>query len=300
MKSKIDIINKLKKKLNAVILGHNYQSPEVQDISDFTGDSLELSKQASRTGADVIIFCGVDFMAETAKILSPGKKVILPVRNATCPMANMITPQQLRDLKAENPGAPAVTYVNTTAAVKAESDVCCTSSNAVRIVGTLEQDKVIFAPDRNLAHYVSTRVDKHIVSWPGYCYVHNSITALDAAGAREAHPDAVLMVHPECRPEVAVMADHVVSTGQMFSLVENSKAKSFIVGTEEGMLYPLGKRFPDREFFPIGPGFICKNMKKITLDKVIKSMKELEPEITVPPETIEKAASALGRMLELS
>ncbi len=292
-------INELKKKINAVILAHNYQTREVQDIADFTGDSLELSRKAADTEAEVIIFCGVDFMAETAKVLSPDKKVILPVRDATCPMANMVAAEKLRELKKKHPGVPVVAYVNTTAEVKAESDVCCTSSNAVKVVESLDDDKIIFVPDQNLGHYVSTKVDKDIILWPGYCFVHNSITEDDVKKSKEKNPDALFMAHPECRPEVLRQADFVTSTGQMFGVVEKNPNRTFIVGTEEGMFYPLKKRVPSVKLVPVTNHLICRNMKKITVDDVISSMESLSPEIEVSGNIIKKAYIALERMLEI-
>ncbi|MFC2061655.1 quinolinate synthase NadA [Elusimicrobiota bacterium] len=300
MDNKVKKIEELKKELNAVILVHNYQPAEIQDIADYSGDSLGLSEEAASTDADVIIFCGVDFMAETAKILSPDKTVILPVKEATCPMANMITAADLRKFKAEYPEAIVISYVNTTAEVKAESDICCTSANAVKVTSSVGENEVIFTPDKNLANYVSKHVNKRIIPWQGYCPVHDSITVEDIKKARELYPDAVFMAHPECRPEVLKFADHVVSTGGMFTVVEKDDSKSFIVGTEEGIIYPLKKKYPDKEFIPVRPGIVCVNMKKMTLDRVIESMEELSPEIEVPENIIEKASHALNRMLDIS
>jgi quinolinate synthase len=300
IKEKIELINKLKKEVNATILVHNYQPPEIQDIADFKGDSLELSRKAAEAEADVIVFCGVDFMAETAKILSPDKKVILPVSDATCPMAKMITADGLREFKEKHPGAPVVTYVNTTADVKAESDICCTSSNAVKIVGSLKEKDIVFTPDKNLGHYVSTKSDKNIIPWPGYCPIHESLNVEDVQRAKEAHPGAKLMAHPECRAEVLELADYVASTGQMFDVAENDSSNEFIVGTEIGMVYALKERYPGKEFYPVSRWAICPNMKKMTLDKVIESLKTLSPEIQVPEETIKKASLALMRMLDMS
>jgi quinolinate synthase len=295
-----DIIAELRQKTNSVILAHNYQSPEIQDIADFTGDSLELSRKAAATEAGTIVFCGVDFMAETAKILSPDKKVILPVRDATCPMANMIMVDDLNRMKEQHRGVPVVTYVNTTAQIKARSDICCTSSNAVNVVNSLKSKDIIFTPDRNLGSYVSSKSDKNLILWPGFCPVHDEITREEVVNAKKNYPGAVFMAHPECRKEVLELADYIVSTGQMFSVAAESDAEIFLVGTEEGIVYPLKKKFREKEFVPVRPGIVCKNMKKITLDKVIESMKTASPEVTVPRDIIGKAARALNRMLEIS
>ena len=294
------IIEELKERINAVILVHNYQPPEIQDIADFTGDSLELSRKAATTDRDVIIFCGVDFMAETAKVLSPGKKVILPEKGATCPMANMVTAGDLKNFKKNYPGVPVVTYVNTTADVKAESDICCTSGNAVKVVSSIKENNVIFIPDRNLGHYVSTKVDKNIILMPGFCYVHDSINADEVKKTLAMYPEAVFMAHPECSRDVLALADYGASTGGMFEVVKNDSSKVFLVGTEQGMIYPLKKQFPDREFIPVRKNIICNDMKKITIDKVIKSMQNLSPEINISKEIIGKASIALNRMLEVS
>ncbi len=300
MESKLEVINSLKKEIHAVILVHNYQPPEIQDIADFTGDSLELSRKAAATDRDVIIFCGVDFMAETAKVLSPDKKVILPEKGATCPMANMVTAGDLKDFKKSYPGVPVVTYVNTTADVKAESDICCTSGNAVKVVSSIKENNVIFIPDRNLGHYVSTKVDKNIILMPGFCYVHDSIRVDEVKKTLAMYPEAVFMAHPECSRDVLELANYVASTGGMFEVVKNDSSKVFLVGTEQGMIYPLKKQFPDREFIPVRKNIICNDMKKITIDKVIKSMQNLSPEINISKEIIGKASIALNRMLEVS
>ncbi|MFW6134109.1 MAG: quinolinate synthase NadA [Elusimicrobiota bacterium] len=293
-------VQKIKKKINAVILAHNYQPPEIQDAADYNGDSLGLSKKAASTDCDVIVFCGVDFMAETAKILSPEKKVILPVKKATCPMANMITAKQLIDFKSKYPGAPAVSYVNTTAQVKAQSDICCTSSNAVKIVKSLKENKVIFTPDKNLASYVEENVNKEIIAWDGFCYVHNSITKQDVLKAKKEYPDYVFMAHPECRGEVLEYADYAASTGQMFDIVEKEKKKNFIVGTEQGIIYPLKKRYPDRNFVPVRQNIVCRDMEKITLDDLIESMNKISPLIDIPEDIRIKAFKALDRMMKIS
>ena len=295
----IEEIFALKKEKNAVILAHNYQAPEVQDVADLVGDSLELSRAAARLVADVIIFCGVDFMAETAAILSPQKKVVLPVKGAWCPMAHMITPEQLREMKGLNPDAAVVCYVNSTAEVKAESDVCCTSANGVQVVNSLEQDKVIFVPDRNLAAYVSRFTKKQIIPWNGYCYVHDRFTPEDIKAARKLHPKAEVLVHPECRPEVIDLADYVYSTSGMGKHAKASKSKEFIIGTEVGMLYRLKKDNPEKEFYPLSEKAICQNMKKTSLDKVLTALQTLEPRVTVPEEIADRARKSIKRMLDV-
>lgn len=287
----------LKKEKNAVILAHNYQVPDVQDVADLVGDSLELSRAAARLVADVIIFCGVDFMAETAAILSPQKKVVLPVKGAWCPMAHMITPEQLRDIKKIYPDAAVVCYVNSTAEIKAESDICCTSANGIQVVNSLEQDKVIFVPDRNLAAYVSRFTKKQIIPWNGYCYVHDRFTPEDIRDARQLHPNTEVLVHPECRPEVIDLADYVYSTSGMGKHAKASKSKEFIIGTEVGMLYRLKKDNPEKEFYPLSEKAVCQNMKKTSLDKVLTALQTLEPRVTVPEEIADRARKSIERML---
>lgn len=293
----IDEILALKKEHNAVILAHNYQVPEVQDIADLIGDSLELSRAAARLDSDVIIFCGVDFMAETAAILSPQKKVVLPAKDAWCPMAHMITPEQLREMKALYPDAATVCYVNSTAEVKAESDVCCTSANGVQVVNSLEQDRVIFVPDRNLASYVSRFTKKQIIPWNGYCYVHDRFTPDEIRAARELHPNAEVLVHPECRPEVIDAADFVFSTSGMGRHARTSEAREFVIGTELGMIYRLKKDNPLKEFYPLSNKAVCQNMKKTSVDKVLRALQTLEPRVTVPPEIASRARGSIERML---
>lgn len=293
----IDEILALKKEHNAVILAHNYQVPEVQDIADLIGDSLELSRAAARLDADVIIFCGVDFMAETAAILSPQKKVVLPAKDAWCPMAHMITPEQLREMKALYPDAATVCYVNSTAEVKAESDVCCTSANGVQVVNSLEQDRVIFVPDRNLASYVSRFTKKQIIPWNGYCYVHDRFTPDEIRAARELYPKAEILVHPECRPEVIDAADFVFSTSGMGRHARTSEAREFVIGTELGMIYRLKKDNPLKEFYPLSNKAVCQNMKKTSVDKVLRALQTLEPRVTVPPEIASRARGSIERML---
>jgi quinolinate synthase len=293
-------IEKLKADRGAVILAHNYQPGEIQDLADFTGDSLGLSIQASQTDADVIVFCGVRFMAETAAILSPEKTVLLPEKSAGCPMADMITADQLRQLKQENPDALVVCYVNSTAEVKAESDYCCTSSNAVEIVNSLPEDKrIIFVPDQHLGQFVAERTGRKLILWPGYCTTHVLITADDIKAARAKYPDAIVMAHPECTEPVKEASDELLSTGQMLKFAAKSTAKRFIIATEMGIIHTLKKQNPGTEFFPASDRAICPNMKKITADKVIGSLQEMKYKITVPETISIKAKKALDRMVEI-
>jgi quinolinate synthase len=287
----------LKKERHATILAHNYQMPQVQDVADMVGDSLELSRAAACLETDVIIFCAVDFMAETAAILSPQKRVILPEKGAWCPMAHMITPEQLHDLKALNPGAAVVCYVNSTAEIKAMSDVCCTSANGVQVVNSLHEKEVIFVPDRNLAAYVARHTDKKIIPWNGYCYVHDRFTAAEVRAARAEHPNAEVLVHPECRPEVIDQADFTYSTAGMGKHAKASAASEFIIGTENGMIYRLKKENPQKEFYPLSANAICQNMKKTDLSKVLLALQTLEPQVTVPEEIALKAHRSIERML---
>ena len=295
----IEEIQALKKERRATILAHNYQLPEVQDVADLVGDSLELSRAAARLDSEVIIFCGVDFMAETAAILSPHKCVVIPEKGAWCPMAHMITIDQLDDLKALNPEAAVVCYVNSTAEIKAKSDICCTSANGVQVVNSLSQKEVIFVPDRNLAAYVARHTDKKIIPWNGYCYVHDHFTADEVRAARALHPGAEVLVHPECRPEVIDEADFVYSTAGMGKHAKASEAREFIIGTEVGMIYRLKKENPEKEFYPLSENAICQNMKKTTLEKVLRALQTLEPRVTVPEEIAGKARGAIERMLKV-
>ena len=287
----------LKEERQATILAHNYQIPEVQDVADLVGDSLELSRAAARLDSEVIIFCGVDFMAETAAILSPQKKVVLPVKGAWCPMAHMITPDQLRDLMTLNPKAAVVCYVNSTAEIKAMSDVCCTSANGVQVVNSLSEEQVIFVPDRNLAAYVARHTDKKIIPWNGYCYVHEHLTAEEVQAARAEHPNAEVLVHPECRPEVIDQADFAYSTAGMGRHAKASSAREFIIGTETGMIYRLKKENPLKEFYPLSTKAICQNMKKTDLAEVLRALQTLEPQVTVPEEIAVRARRSIERML---
>jgi len=292
-------VEKVKQERNAVILAHNYQRPEIQDIADYTGDSLGLARQASGTDADVVVFCGVHFMAETAYILSPEKVILLPEPEAGCPLANMAAPEEVRNMHSENPGSVVVSYVNTSAAVKAESDYCCTSSNAVQVVNAVEADTVLFVPDRNLAAYVEGQVDKRIIAWDGYCPVHEEITLEQVLEALSDHPGAEVIAHPECRPQILAMAHHIRSTSGMIDAALSSPAEEFIVCTEEGMLYPLSKAVPEKAFYPPAGEHICPNMKLITLSKVLWALQTLEPRVTVPEEIRVRALGAVEKMLAL-
>jgi len=293
----VEEINKLKKEKNAVILVHNYQRPEIQDIADFLGDSLGLAKQAAETKARIIVFCGVRFMAETAKILSPGKMVLLSKKEAGCPMADMITAEDLRRLKKNHPDAKVVSYVNTNADVKADSDVCCTSANAVKVVKNICAEKIIFTPDKNLAAYCQRFTDKEIIPWNGYCHVHERITKEEVLLAKEKFPDAFLLVHPECNPSVIDLADEVLSTGGMVSFVKKSDKKRFLIGTEEGLIYRLKKENPEKEFYAAGTAKMCRNMKLTTLNDVYLSLKEERYAIELPEGIIESAGKTLTAML---
>jgi quinolinate synthase len=292
-------VRELRAARGAVLLAHNYQRGEVQDVADFVGDSLELSRKAASVEAGVIVFCGVHFMAETAAILSPAKTVLLPAPDAGCPMADMITAEEMVAWKARHPGLPAVCYVNTSAAVKAECDVCCTSANAVRVVESLPGPEVLFAPDKNLAAWTQRHTAKRIIAWDGYCHVHHAIRDRDIREARAAHPGAEVWAHPECRPEVLDLADKVLSTGGMVRAGGEPGAREVIVATEVGMLYRLAKDNPGRAFFPARELAVCPNMKKITLAKVVESLETLAPRITVPAAIADRARSVIERMLSL-
>jgi quinolinate synthase len=298
-KELVEQINDLRKQRNAVLLVHNYQRGEVQDIADFIGDSLELSQKAAGTDADVIVFCGVHFMAETAAILCPDKTVLLPDAHAGCPMADMITADRLREKKAELPGAAVVCYVNSSADVKAESDICCTSANAVKVIEAIDDEEILFIPDQYLGHYVSTKTDKKIHLWPGYCPTHARIQPDDITRLKREHPEAKAVVHPECRPEVIELADAVLSTSGMCRYAQETDVREIIVGTEIGIIHRLKKENPDKTFFPISDKAICPNMKKITLEKVLWSLKEMSPQVTVPEPIRVRAKQAVDWMLEI-
>jgi len=291
-------IRDLQEEKGAVILAHNYQPPQIQEIADYLGDSLDLSRKARDSVARMIVFCGVRFMAESAKILSPEKTVLLPRREAVCEMAAMVTLPELRMLKARYPGAVVVAYVNTTAEVKAESDVCCTSANAVKVVKKLKEDEIIFIPDRNLASWVSRFTQKKIIPWNGYCYVHERFTPEDVREAKKLHPQAVVIVHPECRPGVVDLADKVESTEGMVRLAKALQAEEFIIGTEEGLIQRLHRENPQKRFYSAGPARMCRSMKYIRLEDVYLSLKEERFKVELPETIIEKARKALDRMLE--
>lgn len=294
-------IQQLKEDRNAIILAHNYQLGEVQDAADFVGDSLELSRKAAEIeDADVIVFCGVHFMAETAAILSPRKTVLLPDPNAGCPMADMIDGEQLRGLKAEHPGAAVVCYVNSTAEVKAESDCCCTSANAIQIVNSFPQDQdIIFVPDQYLGDYVAEHTGRNLIFWPGYCPSHARILDIHIARAREEHPDAVVITHPECARPTRDAADEVLSTGGMVRIAAESKATEFIVATETGMLHRLRKDNPGKSFYAATEACLCPNMKKIRLEKVLWSLQDMKHVIRVEDPVRTRAESSIRRMLDV-
>jgi quinolinate synthase len=292
-------ILRLKEERHAIILAHNYQPGEIQDIADCTGDSLELSRAAATMDGEVIVFCGVDFMAETAAILSPEKTVLLPTEEACCPMAQMIAPEELKVAKRRHPDAAVVCYVNSSAEVKAESDICCTSSNAVKVVNSVAQDTIIFVPDRNLGRYAQRFSRKTILPWEGFCYVHDRITPEQVRAAQEAHPEASLLVHPECRPEVIDLADYVASTSGIITEVCSARAREFIIGTEVGILHRLKKECPGKQCYPLSDTAVCRNMKKTDLVKIRDSLAILGPRITVPVETAQRARGAIERMLAL-
>jgi quinolinate synthase len=295
----VEKIIKLKRERNAIILAHNYQLPEVQDIADFVGDSLGLSIQAAGTDAQVIVFCGVHFMAETAKILSPRKTVLIPDMNAGCPMADMINADQLREMKAKHPNATVLCYVNTTAEVKAQCDLCCTSANAVSIVKDVmkENKEVIFVPDKYLADYVSTETGCDLIVWKGYCPTHAKILPEHILLQKELHPGAVVLAHPECTPGVRMLADKVISTEGMCWFANEMKDKEFIVATEVGILHRMRRDNPDKSFYPASDMAICPNMKLTTLEKVLWALDGMNNEITLPRETIAKAKKCIQRML---
>ncbi|HIJ51538.1 MAG TPA: quinolinate synthase NadA [Planctomycetes bacterium] len=299
-KKLIEKIEQLKQAHNAVVLAHNYQTADIQDLADFTGDSLGLSINAAETDADVIVFCGVKFMAETAAILSPEKTVLLPDELAGCPLADMITVEQLRDLKQKHPDALVVCYVNSSARVKAESDYCCTSANAVEVVESLPTDReIIFVPDQYLGQFAAERTARDLILWPGYCHVHVAITEDDIKNAKAKQPDAIVMTHPECTGPVKALSDQMLSTGQMLRYAAKSKAKQFIIATETGIIHTLKKQNPQAEFIPATDRAICPNMKRITLEKVLWSLENMQYKVTVPQEIRIEAKKAIDMMVEI-
>ncbi len=297
LKEKID---RLKGELRAVIVAHNYQRPEVQDIADFVGDSLELSRQCAEVDAGTIVFCGVRFMAETAAILNPDCTVLLSEGSAGCPLADMINIDELKEWKQRYPQASVVCYINSSAEIKAESDICCTSANGVKVVDSVPGNDIIFVPDQNLGHYISTQTKKNIILYPGFCYVHHRIKPEQVKLAKQLHPEAQVIVHPECRPEVIDLADAALSTSQMLRYAKASSHHSFIIGTEEGLLHRLRLENPDKSFYLVSNSQICTDMKKTTLETVIQTM-ELRQNIVTVPEAIRlKAKQAVNRMLAIS
>ncbi len=293
-------IAKLKKELNAIIVAHNYQRPEVQEIADFTGDSLELARKCVGIRAELIVFCGVRFMAETAAILNPSSTVLLSHPDAGCPLADMIDVEKLRQWKEKYPRAVVVAYVNTTAMIKAESDICCTSANGVEVVNAVPDEEILFIPDQNLGHYVSTKTSKKMILYPGFCDTHTRVTAEEVKVAKQHYPQAKVLVHPECRPEVVNLADAALSTSQMLRYAKQSNEKTFLIGTEEGMMYPLRKQNPEKEFHLVSESFICPDMKKTTLETVIKAMETRTNVVTIPEEIRIRAKQAIDRMLAIS
>jgi quinolinate synthase len=297
MKNKI---RKLAEEKNAIILAHNYQPPEVQDLADFCGDSLELSMRAADTDADVILFCGVLFMAETASILSPEKIVLLPNMDAGCPMADTVTAGALIFQKERYPSMPIVSYVNSCAAVKAISTICCTSANVLEVVKSLDAEEILMVPDRNLARFAASKTRKTVHEWNGCCPIHDSLTAEEALRAKEAHPEAVFMVHPECRTEVVALADAVLSTSGMIRYAASSDRKEFIVGTEAGLLYSLKKAIPEKIFYSVSPAMQCPDMKKTTLQDIFRSLETMADQVKVPESIQQPALKSLEQMFEVS
>jgi quinolinate synthase len=295
----VEKISALKERRNAVILAHNYQLGEVQDMADFVGDSLELSQRAAQTDADVIVFCGVQFMAETASILCPDKVVLLPDRNAGCPLADMITAERLKKKKKEHPQAVVVCYVNSSAEVKAESDICCTSANAVEVVESLDAREILFVPDQYLGHYISARTGKKMILWPGFCPTHVRIKPERIKELKREYPQAKVVVHPECTPEVIALADEVLSTSGMCRYAQRAEVREMVVGTEVGIIHRLKKESPGKRFIPISEQAICPHMKLITLEKVLWSLEEMGPAVKVPEEIRLRAKAAVDKMLEV-
>ena len=298
----LDRIEALKRQRRAIIMAHNYQIGEVQDVADFVGDSLALARRAAEVRqTDVIVLCGVRFMAETAKLVNPQRTVLMPDENAGCPMANMITPRELAEARARHPGARVVCYVNSSAEVKAASDICCTSANAVKVVATIPPEApVIFVPDQSLGDYVSRRLGRELILWPGYCPTHHRVLADDIERHRRAHAEAVVMVHPECTRDVVDMADFVGSTSQMLRYARECDAQVLIVGTELGICHTLRKENPGKRFIPVSPLADCPDMKLTSLEKIVWSLEELAFEVTIPAEVADGAQRAIERMLEVS
>lgn len=289
----------LKKERNAIILAHYYQRDEIQEVADFRGDSFLLAQKAVETDAEVIVFCGVHFMGESAKILAPDKTVIIPDERAGCPMADMVNVEGLRALKAKHPNAKVVTYINSSAEVKAETDICCTSSNAIRVIESLDAEEIIWVPDKNLGDYVAKHTDKNMILWEGYCNTHDMLTVKDVVEMRAKYPEAEFIAHPECRPEVVAMADFVGSTTALIKYAKESDTKQFIVGTEDGTGYQMRLDSPHKEFHFATKFLVCPNMKVNNLKKLVKCLETMGPEIYVPPQVADKARASLERMLEV-
>ncbi|SNT01759.1 quinolinate synthetase [Anaerovirgula multivorans] len=297
----IQEINQLRREKKAVILAHNYQVPEIQDIADVVGDSLKLSQEAAKTNADIIVLSGVHFMAESVKILSPDRKVLLPVYDAGCPMADMIDVEKLRKFKEENPNVPVVCYVNSSAEVKAESDICCTSSNALKVVKSVHSDKVLFIPDKNLGDYIDRQLpEKQVISWQGFCITHHRVKTTEIDAVRQQHPEASILVHPECAPEIVEKADFIGSTSEIIKYATESDGKTFVIGTEMGVLHKLRKNNPHKKFYLLSPALVCFNMKKTTLRDIYLALLNEEKEILVEEEVRLRALNSLKRMLEIS
>lgn len=292
-------IAQLKKERNAIILAHYYQRDEIQEVADFRGDSFLLAQKAAETDADVIVFCGVHFMGESAKILAPNKTVLVPDERAGCPMADMVNVEGLRALKRQHPNAAVVTYINSSAEIKAETDICCTSANAVKVIQSIDADEIIWVPDKNLGHYVSQFTDKKMIIWEGYCNTHDMLTVKDVMEMKAKYPNAQFVVHPECRPEVVKLGDFVGSTTAIIKYCRESDCKEFIVGTEDGTGYQLRKDSPDKTFHFATRFLVCPNMKVNNLKKVVRCLETMQPQIYVPPHIAEKARRSLERMLQV-
>jgi quinolinate synthase len=290
-------LQQLKKERNAIILAHYYQRDEIQEVADFRGDSFLLAQKAAETDADVIVFCGVHFMGESAKILAPDKTVLIPDERAGCPMADMVNVEGLRALKRQHPNAKVVTYINSSAEIKAETDICCTSANAVKVIQSLDCDEVIWVPDKNLGDYVSKHTDKKMIIWEGYCNTHDMLTVKDVEEMRAQYPNAQFVVHPECRPEVVKLGDFVGSTTAIIKYCRESDAQEFIVGTEDGTGYQLRKDSPHKKFHFATKYLVCPNMKVNNLKKLVRCLENMSPQIYVPPQVAEKARLSLERML---
>jgi len=294
-----DRLEKLKQKCNAVILAHNYQPAGIQDIADYVGDSLGLAIKASETDADTIVFCGVDFMAETAKVISPDRMVLIPEPESRCPLASMVTAEKLVELRKQHPGVPVVSYVNTPASVKAESDICCTSSNMMEVIGSLDSDEIIFTPDKHMAAYIQSKTPKKIIPWKGFCPTHVRILPEHVIKQKKMHPHAEVLVHPECRLDVAQLGDTVTSTGGMITHAKSSAADEFIIATEIGLIHRLSREIPGKRFYPASENAVCPNMKKNSIAKVILALEKTQHEVKVPPKVMDGAKKAIERMLSL-